>query len=431
MPLYGDLKQLDNLIYFCIGRGSNPPTPSPLTKEPPTQIPHNNPRPSSNNPHSNPHSNTGNGNPHSGSNPHPSQSNRASPFIHNPGPNSSSAPHTIEHRPNSQQPMKSESGRANESREEREAAAIEARRSSLDAKAAAATATAMSGIMSGVPPPIVIAPISSSSPLPPSRDAHARSLESSLSAAGLPLPGLNPFLSSPPPPSSRGADIPVSFARSFSTPEKQRPAERSAHVSPPSGQPEPQTPGTPGGSATLSFNMSNRRANRTRFTDYQLRILQEYFDTNAYPKDDDLDQLSKMLGLSPRVIVVWFQNARQKARKSYENHPPEGVNDDDSKYSRTPGSNFQCKKCMTVFQRYYELIRHQRNHCYKDEDSKISVSSDNLHYTMEYDSNMSDESTPVSEPGPPAQPSTYLFNETRPRGDRPDDRQQPLHREPS
>ena len=61
-----------------------------------------------------------------------------------------------------------------------------------------------------------------------------------------------------------------------------------------------------------------RRTPRTRFTDFQLQVLQEFFDRNAYPKDDDLDKLSQTLNLSTRVIVVWFQNARQKARKSYE-----------------------------------------------------------------------------------------------------------------
>ncbi|VDO89446.1 unnamed protein product [Haemonchus placei] len=61
---------------------------------------------------------------------------------------------------------------------------------------------------------------------------------------------------------------------------------------------------------------SGRRANRTRFTDYQLRTLQQFFDKQAYPKDDDLEVLSKKLQLSPRVIVVWFQNARQKVSVS-------------------------------------------------------------------------------------------------------------------
>ena len=117
-----------------------------------------------------------------------------------------------------------------------------------------------------------------------------------------------------------------------------------------------------------------KRANRTRFTDYQIKVLQEFFENNAYPKDDDLEYLSKLLNLSPRVIVVWFQNARQKARKIYENQPPLDPNDDGAgRFTRTPGLNYQCKKCLLVFQRYYELIRHQKQHCFKEEDAKRSA----------------------------------------------------------
>ena len=130
-----------------------------------------------------------------------------------------------------------------------------------------------------------------------------------------------------------------------------------------------------------SGGSSGKRANRTRFTDYQIKVLQEFFENNAYPKDDDLEYLSKLLGLSPRVIVVWFQNARQKARKVYENQPaaepvtPGGREGDDGsgRFQRTPGLNYQCKKCSLVFQRYYELIRHQKTHCYKEEDAKRSA----------------------------------------------------------
>ena len=117
-----------------------------------------------------------------------------------------------------------------------------------------------------------------------------------------------------------------------------------------------------------------KRANRTRFTDYQIKVLQEFFENNAYPKDDDLEYLSKLLTLSPRVIVVWFQNARQKARKIYENQPPIDPNEDGAgRFTRTPGLNYQCKKCLLVFQRYYELIRHQKQHCFKEEDAKRSA----------------------------------------------------------
>lgn len=132
-------------------------------------------------------------------------------------------------------------------------------------------------------------------------------------------------------------------------------------------------------SSNSSGGSTGKRANRTRFTDYQIKVLQEFFENNAYPKDDDLEYLSKLLSLSPRVIVVWFQNARQKARKVYENQPAvepsPGVPDEAgaNRFQRTPGLNYQCKKCLLVFQRYYELIRHQKTHCFKEEDAKRSA----------------------------------------------------------
>ena len=133
------------------------------------------------------------------------------------------------------------------------------------------------------------------------------------------------------------------------------------------------SPPLPSGGSSQSVS-SGKRANRTRFTDYQIKVLQEFFENNAYPKDDDLEYLSKLLNLSPRVIVVWFQNARQKARKVYENQPPVDTTEEGAgRFQRTPGLNYQCKKCLLVFQRYYELIRHQKTHCFKEEDAKRSA----------------------------------------------------------
>ena len=153
----------------------------------------------------------------------------------------------------------------------------------------------------------------------------------------------------------------------------------------------PHTPGS--NSSTSSQQMLGKRANRTRFTDYQVKVLQDYFDHNAYPKDDDIEHLSRLLGLGPRVIVVWFQNMRQKARKTYENQPLQDTSNDDTRYSRTPGLNYQCKKCQTVFQRYYELIKHQKMYCFKDEDR-----DDDMNQTdrspMSFKSDCSMDSTP-------------------------------------
>ena len=204
---------------------------------------------------------------------------------------------------------------------------------------------------------------------------------SSTASLGLSFPPLLPM-------GANQAEMSAAFARVFSTPEKKRTDPDGALLDfkqPVLGNPEAMsganTPSTPGTPANMSSFMGGRRANRTRFSDYQLKILQEYFEQNAYPKDDDLDHLSKLLNLSPRVIVVWFQNARQKARKSYENNPPAPLStpEDDSKFNRTPGLNYQCKRCLTVFQRYYELIRHQKTQCYKDDDDRSETNNSSCH----------------------------------------------------
>lgn len=126
----------------------------------------------------------------------------------------------------------------------------------------------------------------------------------------------------------------------------------------------------------------SKRSSRTRFTDYQLRVLQDFFDANAYPKDDEFEQLSNLLGLPTRVIVVWFQNARQKARKNYENQGDGGKDGErrefsNDRYIRTSNLNYQCKKCSLVFQRIFDLIKHQKKLCYKDEDEDGQYDSQN------------------------------------------------------
>lgn len=66
-----------------------------------------------------------------------------------------------------------------------------------------------------------------------------------------------------------------------------------------------------------------------------------------------------------------MQNARQKQRKIYENQPNNSYYE--SAEEKKPNINYTCKKCNLVFQRYYELIRHQKNHCFKEENNKKSA----------------------------------------------------------
>uniref|UniRef100_A0AAQ6A629 Homeobox domain-containing protein n=1 Tax=Amphiprion ocellaris TaxID=80972 RepID=A0AAQ6A629_AMPOC len=61
-----------------------------------------------------------------------------------------------------------------------------------------------------------------------------------------------------------------------------------------------------------------RRSSRTRFTEQQLETLQGVFEATPYPREEEYDRLSALLSLPNRVIVVWFQNARQRAHNSGE-----------------------------------------------------------------------------------------------------------------
>ena len=66
-----------------------------------------------------------------------------------------------------------------------------------------------------------------------------------------------------------------------------------------------------------------------------------------------------------------MQNARQKQRKIYENQPNNAnFLENEEKKSNI---NYTCKQCNMVFQRYYELMRHQKNHCFKEENIKKSA----------------------------------------------------------
>ncbi|XP_014854260.1 PREDICTED: zinc finger homeobox protein 3-like [Poecilia mexicana] len=68
-----------------------------------------------------------------------------------------------------------------------------------------------------------------------------------------------------------------------------------------------------------------RRSSRTRFTEKQLETLQGVFEATPYPREEEYDRLSAILSLPNRVIVVWFQNARQRARKNQDRGSDDGA----------------------------------------------------------------------------------------------------------
>ncbi|XP_072006756.1 zinc finger homeobox protein 2 isoform X1 [Engystomops pustulosus] len=114
----------------------------------------------------------------------------------------------------------------------------------------------------------------------------------------------------------------------------------------------------------------HRRFSRTKFSEFQTQALNSFFESSAYPRDSEVEQLSELLGLSGRVVVVWFQNARQKARKQAAEtgsspSPPLIL----GQPGERPAANSRippCRKCSITFPCIFQLIRHLKM-CYKDQ----------------------------------------------------------------
>ncbi|XP_022409179.1 zinc finger homeobox protein 2 [Delphinapterus leucas] len=104
---------------------------------------------------------------------------------------------------------------------------------------------------------------------------------------------------------------------------------------------------------------AGRRFSRTKFTEFQTQALQSFFETSAYPKDGEVERLASLLGLASRVVVVWFQNARQKARKSAGDGGPVPSG------GGTGGAS-GCRRCRATFSCVFDLVRHLKK-CYDDQ----------------------------------------------------------------
>ncbi|XP_053901231.1 zinc finger homeobox protein 2 [Malaclemys terrapin pileata] len=149
---------------------------------------------------------------------------------------------------------------------------------------------------------------------------------------------------------------------------------------------------------------SSRRFSRTKFTEFQSQALQSFFEASAYPKDGEVERLSVLLGLANRVIVVWFQNARQKARKNGAEAGGAG--------GGTVTSQPSCKKCQAAFRCIFDLVRHLKK-CYDDQPS----AEGNEEEEEEEGEEEPEEEEPEEEPEPPAEEEEEEEEEEAPRGD--------------
>ncbi|CAM4646904.1 unnamed protein product [Caretta caretta] len=158
---------------------------------------------------------------------------------------------------------------------------------------------------------------------------------------------------------------------------------------------------------------SSRRFSRTKFTEFQSQALQSFFEASAYPKDGEVERLSILLGLANRVIVVWFQNARQKARKNGAEAGGAG--------GGIVTSQPSCKKCQAAFRCIFDLVRHLKK-CYDDRPSVEGNEEEEEEGEEE-----PEEEEPEEEPEPPAEEEEAEEEEEAPRGDGDPKEDQPVN----
>ena len=122
---------------------------------------------------------------------------------------------------------------------------------------------------------------------------------------------------------------------------------------------------------------NGKGADKISVTEQETKVLEEFFEMNAYPKNEDVEYLSKQLNLDYRVIMVWFQNARQKMRNITGNKPPldcnsqfnlqgpvvnheESVNNEAGSAKRTK-RNRLTKHQMKLLQEFFEMNQYPKH----------------------------------------------------------------------
>lgn len=145
----------------------------------------------------------------------------------------------------------------------------------------------------------------------------------------------------------RDKDSPYNFSNPPTTALEES-SEDAAQNKPLALSPCSLSPGLPANSSPLSHTTDihrgeahrGRRSSRTRFTEQQLETLQGVFEATPYPREEEYDRLSAVLSLPNRVIVVWFQNARQRARKNQDRGTEDGLESKNPTDSRRHRSDY-------------------------------------------------------------------------------------------
>ncbi|XP_019518603.1 PREDICTED: zinc finger homeobox protein 2 isoform X2 [Hipposideros armiger] len=142
---------------------------------------------------------------------------------------------------------------------------------------------------------------------------------------------------------------------------------------------------------------AGRRFSRTKFTEFQTQALQAFFETSAYPKDGEVERLASLLGLASRVVVVWFQNARQKARKNASEGGPVPT-------TGGTGGVSSCRRCHATFSCGFELVRHLKK-CYDDQPAEEEEEAERGEEEEEVEEEDAEEEQCLELPAGPEGPS--------------------------
>ncbi|XP_055292268.1 zinc finger homeobox protein 2 isoform X1 [Moschus berezovskii] len=170
---------------------------------------------------------------------------------------------------------------------------------------------------------------------------------------------------------------------------------------------------------------AGRRFSRTKFTEFQTQALQSFFETSAYPKDGEVERLASLLGLASRVVVVWFQNARQKARKNASDGGP-------APSGGGTGGAAGCRRCQATFSCVFDLVRHLKK-CYDDQPAdEEEEEAERGEEDAEAEDDTEEEQGPEPAAGPEGPPPEAPDREelsqaeaTKPEGQQPEGRAPP------
>ncbi|MES1904284.1 MAG: Zinc finger homeobox [Paramarteilia canceri] len=118
------------------------------------------------------------------------------------------------------------------------------------------------------------------------------------------------------------------------------------------------------------------RSARTKYSNRQLEALNDYFLYRQYPTESEYRLMSKELDLEKRVIVVWFQNSRQKFKSKLKTEIA-NIEGKKSSYPAIRPPSHYCEGCRATYPTLVHLMQHSKV-CNFETSSKNNVDNHSL-----------------------------------------------------